>query len=103
MKHERTHKKIKQAEKMRMQELAESPPDKEAYKRFKSPAYQVGRLIREQAEQMTVKDLVDEIFEMVNTGRLKMSDPVPEGLLMRETKIDSQTVAEYVEYINNKR
>lgn len=35
------------------------------------------------------------------------SDPVPEGLLRREIEIatysHSQTVAEYVEYINNKR
>lgn len=41
---------------MRMQELAESPPDKEAYKRFRRPPYQVGRLIQAQGDQMTGGD-----------------------------------------------
>lgn len=78
-----------------IKKLAESPPDKEAYRRFKSPPYQVGRLIRAQGEQMTVRALVDEIFDRVNKGQLKMSDPVPEDLL-RQDMAGNKTVAEYV-------
>lgn len=78
-----------------IKKLAESPPDREAYKRFKSPPYQVGRLIRAQGEQMTVRALVDRIYEMVNKGQLKMSDPVPEDLL-RQDMVGNKTVAEYV-------
>lgn len=74
---------IKSNNKRRIAELAGTMPDTRAAERFKEPAYQVGRLLRNQEQRggRTLGDLLDYLWDGFSTGRMRGSDPVPDDVM----------------------
>lgn len=75
----KSYKEKKQAQKAHLGDLADSVPDPRAQERYRTPAYQAGRLIRAQigADKVRWVDLVDYMIRGVTDGSISLSDPIP--------------------------
>lgn len=100
MGHKRSYQEIKEDGKTHFRGLAERLPDPGASERFRTPAYQAGRLIREQANLHGVRwiDLIDYMLQHVMDGSIRLSDPIlPEDI----RRIDDGHI-DVIDYLANK-
>ena len=75
MKRKRTHKEIRNDSRDHYGGLADNCPDLRAMEKFKRPvAYQAGKLIADQGQQMESKSLLEYLAERYNIKEVVISD-----------------------------